>query len=132
MTETTLNKWDKAISRLIELTQDGNINWKVIIAEDYLPTVDSNGAMLMALYEGKQLLLFKDVFIQKSGSFIDQFSGSAIEKKEYRPCLCIYDLPSRTILFKFPYSILISDLYKAATYFAANVDDFLNKLIDKN
>jgi hypothetical protein len=129
MTETSLSKWEQAINKLIELTQDGKIEWQVVNPRKYLPNGDVNGPMLIIKYVEKHLLLCRKAYMRSAGSIIAVFSGAPTEVKDYRPELSVYDMSSQEIIYTFPYSELVNDLFKAATYNAAKVDELISNIL---
>jgi hypothetical protein len=129
MTETSLSKWELAISRLIEFTQDGNLKWKIVYPEDFLPKSDTTGAMLIVKYNDIYLLLCRRAFTRLSGGLMATISGSGTEVKDYRPELSIYDTTAQETIYTFPYSELVNDLYKAATYSTAKVDELISNIL---
>ena len=131
MTDTSISKWEKAIIRLVELTQDEKLEWKIVNPKEYVPKEDTRGAMLLVKHKTKHLLLYRTAYVRKDTSNIMAvFAGTAKEIKEYRPDLCIYDVPTKMIVYTFPYSELTEDLYQAATFKAAEVEDFLKDLLE--
>jgi hypothetical protein len=131
MSETTLSKWEQAISRLVEFTQDGKLKWKLVNPEDYLPKADTSGAMLMVKYSQMYLLLYQDAYTYISGGFLATMSGTGTPTKSYHPVLSVYDVGTKTTVYTFPDSKLVGDLYKAATYSAASVDELISKILEE-
>jgi hypothetical protein len=132
MTETSLSKWEQAISKLVEFTQDGKLEWEIVNPKEYLPNGDINGAMLIVKYEDKHLLLCQKAYMRLSGSIFATMSGTATEVKDYRPELSVYDINTRVTVYTFPYSKLTEDLYRAATYNAAKVDELISKILGES
>ena len=132
MTEIEMSKSEKAIAKLIEYTQDGNLEWKIVNPNSYLPKIDIKDAMLFVRYDDKPLLLFRQGYKHKSvQSFISSQFASEKEEIIYRAVLCVFDTSSKTAVYYFPYSTLVEDLYKAAVYNAAKVDDLIDSLLKR-
>jgi hypothetical protein len=129
MTETSLSKWEQAISKLIESTQDGKLEWKIVHPNEYLPKDDTNGAMLTVNYGDKHLLLFKNAYMRSTGGVLAAFTGPSSEVKDYRPNLCVYDTSSKVVVYTFPHSELVNDLYKAATFNASKIEELINNIL---
>jgi len=129
MTETSLSKWEQAISKLVEFTQDGKLEWEIVSPKEYLPNGDISGAMLIVKYGEKHLLLCRKAYMRLSGGVFATLAGSGNEVKDYRPELSVYDIKARVTVYTFPQSELINDLYKAATFNAAKVDELINNIL---
>ena len=132
MTETsvsTLSKWEQAISKLVEFTQDGKLEWEIVNPKEYLPSGDIDGALLLVKYSDRYLLLCQKAFMRLSGGIFAAFSGTGTEVKDYRPELSVYDFATKVTVYTFPYSKLTDDLYRAATYNASKVDELISSIL---
>jgi len=118
-----------AIQKLIELTQDGNLNWEIVSSSQYLADEDTYNAVYFLEYEKSIFLLYKKAYMKPN----TQFSASLIElnseKKDYRPNLCIYNKDYRVTTYTFQYSQLINDLYRAVSYYAGDVEKVISKIL---
>ena len=132
MTETSLSKWEQAISKLVEFTQDGKLEWEIVNPKEYLQNADVSGAMLIVKYGDKHLLLYNKAYTYLSGGILASISGSGTEVKDYRPQLSVYDMKAKSTVYTFPNSELVNDLYKAATYHAAKVDDLISNILGES
>jgi len=132
MTETSLSKWEQAIGKLVEFTQDGKLEWEIVNPKEYLPNGDVNGAMLIVKYENKHLLLYQKAYMRLSGNIFAAISGTGAEVKDYRPELSVYDIETKVTVYTFPYSKLTDDLYRAATYNASKVDELISKILGES
>ena len=135
MTELSLSKWEEAISRLLEFTQDGKLEWDVVSPDQFLRDEDITGAVLLVKYKEKYLLLYSKAYWYVTGNIgnvLAAFSGQSEKTKGYRPELSVYDMTEEVIVYKFPYSELVDDLYKAAAYNAAKIDELISSILDEN
>lgn len=130
MTEKTLSKWEQAIGKLVEYTQDGKLEWEIVDPKEYLPNGDVNGAMLIVKYDNKHMLLCQKAYMRFSGNIFNAFSGT--EVKDYRPELSVYDIKTNVIVYTFPQSKLTEDLYRAATYNASKVDELISNILGES
>lgn len=128
MTDTILSKWEMAISKLVEFTQDGKLDWKIVNPKEYLPNVDTEGAMLIVKYEESHLLLYKKAFMKPSGNLLSAMSG-VNDVKAYGPKLSVYNISEKVVIYDFPYTKLLEDLYKAATFNAAKIDELISSIL---
>lgn len=130
MTEKTMSKWELAISKLLEYTQDNKLHWQIVNPRDFLPKDDTKDAMLIVKYEDKTLLLYREAYLKPPvGLNLLVVSTATEREKDYRARLGIYDIKSKVIVYAFPYSPITEDLYNAATYNAANVDEFIYSVL---
>lgn len=130
MTETSLSKWEQAIGKLVEFTQDGKLEWEIVNPKEYLPNGDINGAMLIVKYENKHLLLCQKAYMRLSGNIFTAISGT--EVKDYRPELSVYDIKTKVTVYTFPQSKLTEDLYRAATYNASKVEELISNILGES
>ena len=128
MTETSLSKWEQAISKLVEFTQDGKLEWNIVIPREYLPNSDTDGAMLIVKYEKSHLLLYKKAYMKPSENILSAMSGIN-NVKDYGSKLSVYNISEKVVVYDFPYSKLIADLYKAATFNAAKIEDLISSIL---
>jgi len=131
MTETSLSKWEQAISILVEFTQDGKLEWEIVSPKEYLPDDDTKGVMLIVKYKDKHLLLYQGAYMRASGSIFAVISAGN-EIKDYRPKLSVYDVNEKVVVYTFPYSQLVEDLYKAATFSAAKVEELIANILSES
>lgn len=132
MTETTLstlNKWEQAISKLVEFTQDGKLEWEIVNPKEYLPNGDIDGVLLLVKYGDRYLLLYQKAYMKLSGGLFATLSGTGTEVKDYRSELSVYDFTTKVTVYTFPYSKLTDDLYRAATYNASKVDELISNIL---
>jgi len=130
MTETSLSKWEQAISKLVEFTQDGKLEWEIVNPKEYLADDDISGAMLIVKYGDKHLLLCRKAYMRSAGGLSANIFGGA-EVKDYRPELSVYDIKAQVTVYTFPHSDLVVDLYRAATFSAAKVDELISNILSE-
>lgn len=130
MTNTTLSKWEQAISRLVEFTQDGRLEWQIVNSKEFLPNEDTSSAMLFVNYERQHLLLYRKAYMRviPTNGLLSLY-GSQKEVKDYRAELSVYEIDSKVVIYTFPYSELTDDLYRAATFNAAKVDELIDGIL---
>ncbi len=128
MTETSLSKWEQAIAKLVEFTQDGKLEWNIVNPKEYLPNGDTEGVMLIVKYEESNLLLYKKGYMKPSENILSAMSG-VNSVKVYGPKLSVYNVSEKVVVYDFPYSKLIEDLYKAATFNAAKIDELISSIL---
>lgn len=127
MRKRIASRTEEAINKIIELTQDGKLIWQIVDHYDYLHD-ETRDVVLLTQYSDMHLLLYQGMHILKikdTGSIY----GEDEEVVNFQAKLSIYDPEKRKVIYTFPYSILIEDLYKAATYVVANVDQLINDLL---
>jgi len=120
------------VAKLIELTQESSLNWKVVQAnKDSEPGFTKTiGAVFEAFYKEKHLRIYKREYDNTEENhmfnmFMHQPSYSiAIE-------LEIVDNQGNPI-WSFPRVTGIVDLYKAIAYRVAGVDEFLKEILNEN
>jgi len=132
MTETSLSKWEQAISKLVEFTQDGKLEWGIVNPKEYLPDDETTGVMLLVKYKDKHLILYQGSYTRISGNVFAMISGQGNEVEDFRPELSVYDVNEKVIVYTFPYSQLVEDLYKAATFSAAKIDELILSILSES
>lgn len=132
MTETSLSKWEQAISKLVEFTQDGKLEWGIVNPKEYLPDDETTGVMLLVKYKDKHLILYQGSYTRISGNVFAVISGQGNEVEDFRPELSVYDVNEKVIVYTFPYSQLVEDLYKAATFSAAKIDELISSILSES
>ena len=116
------NKFIKAVTKLIELTQEGSVRWTVSRDNRNIIQGTENVVELSytTTYEGQRLRLYelkyKDYFDQ------DQYVWATTVVLE------MIDNEENTV-WSFPYNRAIADLLEAAQYQTAGVDEFINRLL---
>jgi hypothetical protein len=121
-------KWELAIKKLLEYTQDNKLRWQIVNPAGYIPKEDVKDAVMTVKYDNKTLLLYRQAQMKESNDYIP-FNKSNDKEKVYRTKLSIYDEKSKVVVYEFPATRLTEDLYRAASFSAANVDDFLDSII---
>jgi hypothetical protein len=112
-----LKEWTAAIAKLIELTQQGKVKWTPIVAK----VSGLVGPALEANYRNRRLRLTK---VWESVSGLDSFIS---EKAKVMHLDFVDD--SGTVLWSFPENDALDDLYQAAKFQAAGVQDFLTDIL---
>lgn len=119
------------IAKLIELTQESSLEWKVVPASKSSETGYTKviGAVFEASYMGKTLRIYKKKNDNTEENhmfnmFLAQPSYSIAIELEF------VDKHGNSI-WSFPRITGIVDLYKAITYKAAGVDEFINDLLNE-
>jgi hypothetical protein len=131
MTAENATKWELAIRKLLEYTQDNRLRWQIANPREYLPKADTKDAVMLVNYENKILLLYREAEMKHETNEYQSFYNRPSDKeKVYKTKLSIYDEKSKVIVYDFPANRLIADLYRAASFNAANVDDFLDRIIE--
>jgi hypothetical protein len=109
------SQWVNAVAKLTELTQQGKLNWRSIIAEE------SNlaGPVFVTTYKEKKLRL-KQVWQLDLQGFI---------REKRRVVRLEFVDAADAALWAFPENPALDDLYRAARFQAAGVQEFLTDIL---
>jgi len=129
------NKWVEAITKLIKLTQEGNLIWSPKTGmdanrEDY--RVDT---FFVSKYKNKILRLYKCNYRIDEPGPLSQITSIFSDTKRKYPywtssiTLEFIDDVGNTI-WTFPYSNVLKDLLEAVRYQVAGVDDFIKDILE--
>lgn len=133
-------KWIEAVSKLIQLTQKGELSWDVVRGDEALvPVVDGVELVFVTDFRGRTLRLYKRTKQVEGPEAGDLVVGSSAWQalpisRDYpfqveRVVLEFVDNLGNS-LWKFPYTDALDDLYEAVEYQVAEVDEFLNELLE--
>ena len=116
------------ISKLVQLTQDGRIEW--------VPTSsprDKERAAFVAEVEGRRLRIYSYAQEVEATAFVTVFGINAGSgpRLVLRPVLEVLDDLGR-VVFSFEGRAGISDLYESAAYSASKVEDLIETVLAKS
>lgn len=122
------------IKLLLSKTQDNEIEWSRY-QTTLFPAKGIDGGVFICIYLKYTLALYKkqsrviDIW-PISSTDIYPMSGSAVDKIEY--ILCLYDKKNREILYHFPDSPLIIDLYNVVEFKTSKIEKFMKDILEYN
>jgi hypothetical protein len=119
------NRWVDAVTRMIELTQQGKLPWSV----EYLPAPDEDDKQIVAfqsLYKDKLIRLYKKT-VRVQHDRETMFPRSTWTTKVF---LEFINADGET-LWTFPEVDALSDLLSAVQYQVAGVADFLDEIFNE-
>src|SRR2546423_1848886 len=126
------NKWADAVTKLIKLTQDGELRWRTATpSESDIESKDGlQGVVYVTDYMRSTLRLYK-LRTKESSHFM--FGGGRVSKQSdfiwmETVKLELIDALGNT-LFTFPQISGLKDLYSSVGYQTAGVDELLNNLL---
>lgn len=121
------DKLVKLVAKLIELTQESELYWKVVDSNgDSEPSMTKIiGAVFESNYKDKTLRIYKREYNNTEENHMLNL---------YQPSYSIavelaFSDKQGNIIWRFPRVTGIIDLYKAVTYRVADVDDFINDVL---
>jgi hypothetical protein len=126
------NKWLNAISKLVELTQDGKLEWKFSAPSEGLERSFPNdriAGVFTTKYKGRNLRLYERHFQLSSYQYLDDRIIGGEWGSEIT--LEMYDVFSDAPLWAFPYADILRDLLSAVQYQVAGVKDFVNEILEE-
>jgi hypothetical protein len=128
---TEKNKWVEAVAKLIQLTQQGELKWRI----DEPPASFSKRpnarveVVFIAKYGEKSLRLYERR-IQEEFIDFDEFEMRPVPKTEWRKAVVLEFIDDNgNSLWAFPSVEALNDLMSAVQYQAAGVKDFLTELL---
>ncbi len=123
--ENDIDKTSKAVTKILRQTQEGEISWKVDSRELFLG-VDEHltGQIYMTLILDKYLRIYK--YYKPKNEAIYGFNGGLFESIKLQ--FTDYDGKPE---WDFPYSNAVKDLYETIAFSTANVQEFLDKLLNE-
>ena len=128
------NKWVEAVSKLIQLTQQGQLDWNVVRSgESMIPNEEGVRLAFVTVYQERLLRIYSKT-VEGSSLPVQMLSVSStgvdVRPQEIdRVVLEIIDDEGNS-LWQFPYTDALDDLYKAVRYQAAEVDELLDDLLE--
>lgn len=122
-------KFEKMVSKLAQITQDGILKWETVDTSDYFGENETINAVYASQYEGKKLILSKKAYLRPvSPNMFSTLTGSTTVK-DYHAELSVYDEKTGKINFVFPHYELTEELYSSASYQTAGIDELAKSLL---
>jgi len=122
------NRWLDAVTRMIELTQQGKLQWSV----EYIPAPDDRDRTIVAFrtrYKDKLISLFKGT-VKLEDDAITRGSGMFPETRPTWATKIVLEFVNSDgeTLWRFPEVDALTDLLSAVQYQVAGVGDFLDEI----
>lgn len=127
----------EAVSKLIELTQNNEVEWNARYDQEVIPDDAGPDLVYITKFRGRLLRLYKESTVVDNPNAADLFSGSTIidqlvkgpsgAGRVERIVLEIIDQVGNA-LWQFPQTDALKDLYEAVQYQTGGVDEFLDEL----
>lgn len=114
-----MDKFTKAVARLIELTQKGDIRWERGDPPDFTASGDYAEVVFRAEYDGERLRVFR----RRSKVALDEERFDWVET----PVLQVLDEDGKS-LYQFPHMPALYDLIESVEYQVAGVGPLIEKL----
>ncbi len=128
------NRWVDAVTRMIELTQQGKMRWNIVDPQGALAEEENRvSAVFQTVYNGKELRAYqKKVRVRPLGGTLASTLPPAKSRPLFRRIgILEFVNDEGTPLWKFPQVDALSDLVTAAEYQVAGVNEFLNDLFSE-
>ncbi|KAA0229536.1 hypothetical protein EDS67_10905 [candidate division KSB1 bacterium] len=133
------NKWDEAIAKMIQLTQEGKLKWAPLSSFDHLKKRPDDLIEIgfEATFNKKNLALYKRMFKNlriKKLSLADALAGSASNIEEFWDAEIIMQFLSSAgrPLWEYPSVNLLKDLMSVVQYQVAGVNEFLKEILNES
>jgi hypothetical protein len=122
-----------AVTRMIELTQQGRLEWRAAISSEMPEDEDRVTAVYITEFNGRKLRLYGDrIEVSRNESLssaIQALAGMPAPTEEWRTIAVLEFINDEGIsLWRFPFSGAISDLLDAVQYRVAGVNEFLAEI----
>ncbi len=130
--ENNNDKLVKLIAKLLEMTQEGDLTWEIVKNIKSEPSQTKNiGAIFETNYKGKKLRIYKREYNNIEDNIMyGHLMVSGQSSYTISTILGFFDNYGN-LIWRFPQIIGISDLYEAVTYQVADIDDFLNNVLEE-
>jgi hypothetical protein len=125
------NKLDQAVLQLLRLTHEDKLTWRSKRPPSYWENTDEVYPMYFeAHHEGRKLALFQ----KRSRASENMKMLASIMDQPARDWVTSINLAllggNEEVLFEFPRSTQVSDLFQVVRYKEANVDEFVEALLN--
>ncbi|MFN2455132.1 MAG: hypothetical protein ABR577_13015 [Pyrinomonadaceae bacterium] len=128
------NRWVDAVTRMIELTQQGKMRWDTVEPQGALAQDENRiSPVFQTIYNGKGLRVYhKKVRVKSLGTGLVAYAPSIKSKPLFRRVGVLEFVNNEGApLWKFPHVDALADLVTAVEYQVAGVNEFLNDLFSE-
>lgn len=124
------NRFDQAVFKVLQLTHTGQLTWEHQPVPPAWPERDNVPLFFKARYEGRTLGLFqRSIRLPESIKQLYRLSGGTPDTLISTAVLALL-AENDEVLYEFPASKQVRDLFDVVRYRAAGVEDFLDRLLN--